>query len=44
MVKSIEEFQSIISSYSAEEQETILRAAHKSEELHRGQLRESGER
>jgi GTP diphosphokinase / guanosine-3',5'-bis(diphosphate) 3'-diphosphatase len=43
MVQTIEEFKKLISSYSPEAQETILRAARKSEVLHEGQLRESGE-
>jgi GTP pyrophosphokinase len=43
MVQTIDELQRIISSYSEEDQEAILRAARRSETLHRGQLRESGE-
>ena len=43
MIRTVEEFSAIISSYSPEDQATILRAARQSEKLHEGQFRESGE-
>ncbi|MFW5684884.1 MAG: RelA/SpoT family protein, partial [Spirochaetota bacterium] len=43
MVTTIEAFKDILSMYSPEDREQIVRAAEKSRELHEGQLRESGE-
>ncbi len=43
MVQTIDEFKALITSYAPEDQEAIERAALKSETLHEGQLRESGE-
>ncbi len=43
MVNTVDEFKEIITPYSGQEQEQILKAAQKSAELHAGQLRESGE-
>lgn len=43
MITTIAEFQHSISSFSAAEQERMIKAAELSEELHRGQLRDSGE-
>jgi len=43
MVQTIDEFKTLITSYTPEDQEAIERAALKSEALHDGQLRESGE-
>ena len=43
MVSTIEEFRALLTPYSADDVEQIMRAALKSRELHEGQLRESGE-
>ncbi|MFW5741803.1 MAG: RelA/SpoT family protein [Spirochaetota bacterium] len=43
MVSTIEEFRALLTPYSADDVEQIMRAAEKSRELHEGQLRESGE-
>lgn len=43
MVTTIEQFETILDSYTPEDRETIVRAAHKSRLLHEGQIRESGE-
>lgn len=43
MVQTIDDFSKILSVYSPDQQELILSAARKSEQLHDGQLRESGE-
>ncbi|MFW6293059.1 MAG: HD domain-containing protein, partial [Spirochaetota bacterium] len=43
MVATIEEFREILTPYSAEDVDRIMRAAEKSRDLHEGQLRESGE-
>ncbi len=43
MVRTIEEFRELLTPYSAEDVDRIMRAAEKSRELHEGQLRESGE-
>ncbi len=43
MVTTIDEFRQIISAYNQDEQDTIVRAAQMSAELHHNQLRESGD-
>ena len=43
MATTIEQFETLLDSYSPEDRKVIVRAALKSRELHEGQIRESGE-